>query len=159
HEDERRRGGAARRRERTVVAQAEVAPEPVQRALHLDREEHLSRCVSMNLLDDPSTLGQPAPVKTRGEPTATDREPTYSLGAVARLTGLSQHVLRAWERRYGAVTPVRSPGGTRRYRESDVERLRLLRAAVAAGHPISEVAREDDDALARRLLGAPPPPP
>jgi DNA-binding transcriptional MerR regulator len=113
----------------------------------------------MKLLDDTSTLGQPAPVKTKGEPIATGCEPTYSLGAVARLTGLSQHVLRAWERRYAAVTPVRSPGGTRRYRESDVERLRLLRAAVAAGHPISEVAREDADALARRLLGAPLPPP
>jgi len=113
----------------------------------------------MNLLDETSTLGQPPRVKTKGEPIAAHREPTYSLGAVARLTGLSQHVLRAWERRYGAVAPVRSPGGTRRYRESDVERLRLLRAAVAAGHAISEVAHESDDALARRLLGAPLPPP
>lgn len=82
-------------------------------------------------------------------------EPTYSLGAVARLTGLSAHVLRAWERRYGAVSPLRTPGGTRRYRESDVARLRLLRAAVAAGHSISEVANASEEELERRLEMAP----
>jgi DNA-binding transcriptional MerR regulator/methylmalonyl-CoA mutase cobalamin-binding subunit len=77
-------------------------------------------------------------------------EPTYSLGAVARLTGLSEHVLRAWERRHGAVRPLRTPGGTRRYRESDVARLRLLRSAVDAGHPIGEAAGLDEAELARR---------
>jgi MerR family transcriptional regulator, light-induced transcriptional regulator len=87
---------------------------------------------------------------------AAAEEPTYSLGAVARLTGLSPHVLRAWERRYGAVKPLRTPGGTRRYRESDVERLRQLRSAVQAGHSISEVARASGDELERRLELAPP---
>lgn len=82
-------------------------------------------------------------------------EPTYALGAVARLTGLSPHVLRAWERRYGAVTPLRTPGGTRRYRESDVQRLRMLRAAVATGHSISEVANASEAELAHRLEMAP----
>jgi DNA-binding transcriptional MerR regulator/methylmalonyl-CoA mutase cobalamin-binding subunit len=77
-------------------------------------------------------------------------EMTYSLGLVSRLTGLSPHVLRAWERRYDAVRPLRTPGGTRRYRESDLARLRLLQAAVAAGHPIGDVARLDDAALRKR---------
>ena len=81
---------------------------------------------------------------------STPAEMTYSLGLVSRLTGLSPHVLRAWERRYDAVAPLRTPGGTRRYRESDLARLRLLQAAVAAGHPIGDVARLDDDALQRR---------
>lgn len=94
---------------------------------------------------------------------APESEPTYSLGAVGRLTGLSEHVLRAWERRYGAVRPLRTPGGTRRYREPDVARLRLLRAATAAGHSIGEVARLDDAELMRRVeltqssAAAPPP--
>ena len=82
---------------------------------------------------------------------AIPAEPTYSLGAVARLTCLSPHVLRAWERRYGAVTPLRTPGGTRRYRESDVARLRKLRSAVQAGHSISEVANATEAELERRL--------
>jgi len=66
--------------------------------------------------------------------------PRYSLGAVARLLGVTPHLLRAWERRYGAVRPARTPGGTRRYTESDVRRLRLLRAGVGRGHPIGELA-------------------
>ena len=86
---------------------------------------------------------------------------TYSLGAVSRLTGLSPHVLRAWERRYAAVTPLRTPGGTRRYREADVSRLRLLAACVQAGHPIGEVAGLPERELRRRIdsAGSDPSPP
>jgi DNA-binding transcriptional MerR regulator len=78
-------------------------------------------------------------------------ETTYPLGAVSRLTGLSAEVLRAWERRYGAVQPARTPGGTRRYRAQDLERLRLLKAAVDAGHRIGDVASLEDAELARRV--------
>lgn len=97
------------------------------------------------------------------DPDASPREATYSLGAVSRLTGLSEHVLRAWERRYGAVHPLRTAGGTRRYREPDVARLRLLCAALAAGNSIGDVARLDDAELTRRVelrptTAAPPPP-
>jgi len=82
--------------------------------------------------------------------TDSGAETTYPLGAATRLTGLSAEVLRAWERRYGAVQPPRTPGGTRRYRAQDLERLRLLKAAVDAGHRIGDVARLDDAELARR---------
>jgi methanogenic corrinoid protein MtbC1 len=58
--------------------------------------------------------------------------------------------LRAWERRYAAVTPLRTTGGTRRYRESDVVRLKLLAAAVAAGHPIGDIAQLPMSELRRR---------
>jgi DNA-binding transcriptional MerR regulator len=75
-------------------------------------------------------------------------EATYALGAVCRITGLSPHVLRVWERRYGAVSPLRTPKGTRRYRAADVERLQLLRAVVEAGHRIGAVATLDETALA-----------
>lgn len=91
----------------------------------------------------------------------TSRETTYSMGAVSRLTGLSPHVLRAWERRYEAVRPVRTAGGTRRYREADVARLHLLRAAVEAGHPIGEIVNLSDRELKRRASsgqGEPTPP-
>ena len=78
---------------------------------------------------------------------ANASEKTYPLRAAARLTGLSPELLRAWERRYAAVDPMRTEGGTRRYRASDLERLRRLKAAVDAGYRISEVARLDEDAL------------
>src|SRR5688572_16347090 len=80
--------------------------------------------------------------------------PTYPLHAVVRMTGLSPEILRAWERRYRAIEPLRTPGGTRRYRAADVERLRLLKAAVAAGFRIGKVARLSAAELARCGRGA-----
>ena len=71
----------------------------------------------------------------------------YPLRAVIRRTGLSADVLRAWERRYGAIQPDRTPGGQRLYSGADVERLVLLQRATAAGHSISEIARLDRDML------------
>jgi DNA-binding transcriptional MerR regulator len=84
----------------------------------------------------------------RPESEATER--TYPLRAAARLTGLSPALLRAWERRHGAVEPLRTPGGTRRYRATDLERLRLLKAAVDAGHRIGQVAGLDLAGLRQR---------
>jgi DNA-binding transcriptional MerR regulator len=76
-------------------------------------------------------------------------ELTYPLRAAARITGLSPELLRAWERRYRVVVPLRTPGGTRRYRAADLERLRLVKAAVDAGHRIGQVALMDDAELQR----------
>jgi DNA-binding transcriptional MerR regulator len=76
-------------------------------------------------------------------------ELTYPLRAAARLTGLSPEVLRAWERRHQVVEPIRTPGGTRRYRAADLEKLRLVKAAVDAGHRIGRVARMDAAELKR----------
>jgi MerR family transcriptional regulator, light-induced transcriptional regulator len=64
----------------------------------------------------------------------------HPIGVVARRTGVSLHVLRAWERRYGVVEPVRTEGGQRLYSDADVARLRLLRQVTEAGRNISQVA-------------------
>ncbi|MDJ0911076.1 MAG: MerR family transcriptional regulator [Woeseiaceae bacterium] len=72
---------------------------------------------------------------------------TFAIGAVSRLLGLSQHALRKWEVRYGAVTPERSEGGDRRYTEDDLGRLSRLKQLVDLGHPISSVAKLDDAEL------------
>ncbi|HSE97698.1 MAG TPA: MerR family transcriptional regulator, partial [Blastocatellia bacterium] len=73
-------------------------------------------------------------------------------GAVTRLTGLSADVVRVWERRYEAVRPERSEGGSRLYTEEDVARLRRLRQAVERGHNIGQAARMSEAEL-ERLLG------
>ena len=85
-------------------------------------------------------------------------ERTYPLGAAARLTGLTPDLLRAWERRYEIVVPLRTPGGTRRYRASDLDRLRLVKAAVDSGYRIGEVAQLDAEEIARRIADSTPPP-
>lgn len=77
-------------------------------------------------------------------------ELTYPLRTAARLTGLSPELLRAWERRYEVVVPVRTAGGTRRYSAADLDRLRLVKAAVDAGHRIGKVAKLDVAELKRR---------
>ena len=85
--------------------------------------------------------------RSRHRPNGGTDDETVPLRAAVRLTGLSPDVLRAWERRYGVVEPLRSDGGTRRYRISDVRRLARLKAAVDAGHRISEAASWDDATL------------
>lgn len=79
-------------------------------------------------------------------------EPHYRIGAAARMTGLSTHLIRVWERRYGVLAPDRSSGGARLYSDPELRRLRLLRRAVEGGHAIGQVARLEDDVL-ERLAG------
>ena len=67
-------------------------------------------------------------------------EATYTIGAAARLTGLTTHTLRSWERRYGAVAVERGSNGRRFYRPADIEKLSLLRALTDRGRAISSIA-------------------
>lgn len=80
--------------------------------------------------------------------TATAR---ISIGAVARKTGLSSHVLRAWERRYGVVKPRRTEGGSRLYTHEDILRLQLLKKLTEQGHAISLIAKLPSNDLAGML--------
>jgi DNA-binding transcriptional MerR regulator/methylmalonyl-CoA mutase cobalamin-binding subunit len=83
---------------------------------------------------------------------ARTTSPSYPIRAVSRMTGIGIDTLRAWERRYGAVMPVRDVRG-RMYTESDVARLRLLSGAVGQGHSIGRLAGLTNDQL-RDLCGA-----
>ena len=77
----------------------------------------------------------------------------YPIRAVSRLTGIGIDTLRAWERRHGAVTPVRDERG-RMYTDADVARLRLLRRAVEQGHSIGRLAGLTDTELHRLAVPA-----
>ena len=70
----------------------------------------------------------------------------YPIRAAAKLTGISLDTLRAWERRYGAVTPARTER-RRFYNEADIHRLMLLRSVVESGRSISQVASLSDAEL------------
>lgn len=74
-------------------------------------------------------------------------EARHPIQVVARRTGLSADVIRVWERRYGAVNPVRITGGRRLYSDEDIRRLALLQKVTSAGRRISEVAELDNGAL------------
>jgi DNA-binding transcriptional MerR regulator/methylmalonyl-CoA mutase cobalamin-binding subunit len=73
----------------------------------------------------------------------------HPIGVVAERTGLSQDLLRVWERRYRAVEPSRSFDGQRVYSDADIARLRLLRLATMAGRSIRQVARLATEELER----------
>jgi DNA-binding transcriptional MerR regulator/methylmalonyl-CoA mutase cobalamin-binding subunit len=93
----------------------------------------------------------------------TTAEPSparYPVRLVALRTGLSPHLLRAWERRYGVVTPGRSEGGQRLYSDLDIERLGRLKRLVERGHAISRIASLPLEALAEmeQAFGAGPAP-
>ncbi len=88
-------------------------------------------------------------------------EARHPIAVVRQRTRLSAELLRAWERRYGAVTPDRSPTGRRLYSDLDIERLRLLKQLTEGGRRISEVAglplqalqRLGQEDIAGRLVG------
>ena len=80
-----------------------------------------------------------------------DDEARYRIGAVCRMTGLSQHVLRVWEKRYGVVRPRRASNQRRLYSERDIDKLALLKRLVDAGHAIGSIAQLDRAELDRRL--------
>ena len=64
----------------------------------------------------------------------------HPIKVVTNRTGLSPHVIRAWERRYGVVEPTRTEGNQRLYSSADIERLDLLRRGTELGHSISNLA-------------------
>ena len=75
--------------------------------------------------------------------------PLLRIGELSRRLGVSGHVLRAGESRYGFLQPVRSAGGFRLYSEADEMRVRRMQAHLAGGLSAAEAARtvlrEDKD--------------
>lgn len=72
---------------------------------------------------------------------AGDDRALLRIGELARRLGVSQDVLRAWERRYGLLEPVRSPGGFRLYTAADEQRVRRMQSHLAGGLAAAEAAR------------------
>jgi MerR family transcriptional regulator, light-induced transcriptional regulator len=81
--------------------------------------------------------------------------PVLRIGELSRRLGVSDHVLRAWESRYGLLQPVRSAGGFRLYSEADALRIRRMQAHLAHGLSAAEAARAvlGEDSVAGTDLG------
>src|SRR5918995_1207709 len=72
------------------------------------------------------------------------REPERYLriGELARRTGTSPELLRAWEQRYGLLRPSRSAGGFRLYSDDDTARILRTKQLIASGLSAGEAARQ-----------------
>ncbi|MBC7084055.1 MAG: MerR family transcriptional regulator, glutamine synthetase repressor [Bacillota bacterium] len=64
--------------------------------------------------------------------------PVYTIGAVRRLTGLTDRQIRYYDET-GLVVPARTPGNQRLYSEADVDALREVKHLLAEGRRIDEV--------------------
>ena len=76
------------------------------------------------------------------------------IGELSRRVGVSAELLRAWERRYGLLSPSRTSGGLRLYGEGDERSVGRMLLHLAAGVSAAEAAR-----LTRRELQDEPPAP
>lgn len=79
----------------------------------------------------------------------------YSIGELATKSGLSQHTIRAWEKRYGAIQPDRTEKNQRVYDQSQADRLLLLKGLNDLGHSIGRIATLSDASLQQFLQDAP----
>jgi MerR family transcriptional regulator, heat shock protein HspR len=82
----------------------------------------------------------------------------YGISVAADLVGVGEQTLRLYERK-GLVDPARTDGGTRRYSQNDVERMRRIGELVEDGVNLAGVGKvlrleEDNAALHRELKAA-----
>ena len=73
----------------------------------------------------------------------------HSVSSAARLCGVSPSTLRAWERRYGVVEPIRTESGYRVYDDAALRRLTRMSSLIASGwsprHAAAYVMNENGD--------------
>jgi MerR family transcriptional regulator/heat shock protein HspR len=79
----------------------------------------------------------------------------FVISVAAELAGMHPQTLRIYERK-GLIDPFRTPGGTRRYSQEDIERLQLIQEMTAEGMNLEGVRRvlalqEENKRLKRKL--------
>jgi MerR family transcriptional regulator, light-induced transcriptional regulator len=77
----------------------------------------------------------------------------FSIRIASRESGVTPFVIRAWERRYCAVKPIRTSSNQRRYTQENIRRLKLLKRSVDLGYRIGDIADMSDDALNELIEG------
>jgi MerR family transcriptional regulator, light-induced transcriptional regulator len=71
-----------------------------------------------------------------------DPGPGYlRIGELAKRTGVSPELLRAWEQRYGLLQPTRTAGGFRLYSAADEARVKGMQSLVSGGLAAAQAAR------------------
>ena len=69
-------------------------------------------------------------------------EKLYTIGTVSKLTGVGAITLRAWERRYGLIEPVRKESGHRLYTRRHIDQINRITALTQQGMRISQIRPE-----------------
>ncbi len=79
-----------------------------------------------------------------------DHEALYPIREISRLTGVTPITLRAWERRYDLIEPVRTDTGHRLYTQDHVDYINQAVELTKQGIPISKVKTVIEERLASR---------
>lgn len=88
----------------------------------------------------------------------SSQSPPLRIGELARRAGIPAATLRAWERRYGVVEPLRADSGYRLYSPEDERRVRrmveLISTGIAPAEAAEQIGRADAPGLAPDDLDA-----
>jgi MerR family transcriptional regulator, light-induced transcriptional regulator len=86
-----------------------------------------------------------------------DPDAGLRIGELSRRVSVSPELLRAWEKRYGLLSPHRTPAGYRLYSEEDEVRIRRMRQYLVRGYSAAEAARLAREEEAGQAARAPVP--
>lgn len=75
-----------------------------------------------------------------------------TLKTASQKSGLSAHVIRAWEKRYDIVNPDRTDTNRRFYTDEEIDKLKLLKKATESGHSIGSISNLSVEKLAELVL-------
>jgi MerR family transcriptional regulator/heat shock protein HspR len=75
-----------------------------------------------------------------GESDPRSARGVYGISVAAELSGVGPQTLRLYER-WGLLTPFRTAGGTRRYSDDDLDRLKQITELVDQGVNLAGIAR------------------
>jgi len=81
-------------------------------------------------------------------------EKLYTIGTVSNLTGVGAITLRAWERRYELITPVRKESGHRLYTRQHIDQINRITALTQQGIRISQISPEMLESTSESTEGA-----
>lgn len=76
----------------------------------------------------------------------------YSIRDLEQLTGIKAHTLRIWEKRYGVVTPKRTPTNIRYYTDEDLKKLLNVSILNRHGFKISNIANLENEDLGKKII-------
>jgi DNA-binding transcriptional MerR regulator len=76
-----------------------------------------------------------------------DDSKKFNIQLAASLSGVSAHTIRAWEKRYQVLTPMRTSNGRRLYTQEEINRLTILSQLTHLGSNISQIAQLSEEDL------------
>jgi len=76
----------------------------------------------------------------------------FTISDLQQYSGINVHSIRAWEKRYNALTPHRTKGNTRYYDGNQLKRLLNIVSLMNDNYKISELCSMSDDTLVKLLL-------